>query len=39
LHGELITVAVGSFPYGISSDGTHVWVANDADNTVSEILP
>src|ERR1039458_7575746 len=31
------TISVGSGPYGISSDGTHVWVANDYDNTVTEL--
>ena len=24
-------------PYGVSSDGTHVWVANTSDNTVTEL--
>jgi hypothetical protein len=24
-------------PAGVSSDGTHVWVANDAGNSVSEL--
>ena len=31
------TISVGSFPYEITSDGTHVWVANNGNNTVSEI--
>ncbi len=31
------TVAVGTNPVGVSSDGTHVWVANYGANTVSEI--
>jgi len=31
------TIKVGSYPYAVSSDGTHVWVANVAENTVSEI--
>ena len=31
------TIPVGLAPYGITSDGTHVWVANDGDSTVSEI--
>ena len=31
------TIPVGSDPEGVSSDGTHVWVANDGDGTVSEI--
>ncbi len=31
------TIPVGSTPYGVSSDGTHVWVANWEENTVSEI--
>ena len=33
------TIPVGTDPYRVSSDGTHVWVTNDADNTVSEIAP
>lgn len=33
------TIAVGTNPNGVSSDGTHVWVANFSSNTVSEILP
>jgi YVTN family beta-propeller protein len=36
--GALIqTVSVGGNPDGISSDGTHVWVANYDDGTVSEL--
>jgi YVTN family beta-propeller protein len=31
------TIPVGSEPYGVSSDGTHVWVANFLSDTVSEI--
>jgi len=31
------TIPVGSDPEGVSSDGTHVWVANYAGDTVSEI--
>ncbi len=31
------TIPVGSGPLGISSDGTHVWVTNVFENTVSEI--
>ncbi len=31
------TIAVGSDPIVVSSDGTHVWVANAGDNTVSEL--
>ena len=31
------TITVGSEPYGVSSDGTHVWVANCGGDTVSEI--
>ena len=31
------TIRVGRHPYGVSSDGTHVWVVNDGRNTVSEI--
>ena len=31
------TISVGSAPYGITSDGTHVWVANNGNNSVSEI--
>jgi len=28
---------VGGGPIGVSSDGTHVWVTNEGDNTVTEI--
>jgi len=28
---------LGAGPWGVSSDGTHVWVANNDNNTVSEI--
>jgi YVTN family beta-propeller protein len=31
------TIPVGSSPWGVSSDGTHVWVANTQESTVSEI--
>jgi DNA-binding beta-propeller fold protein YncE len=31
------SIAVGDAPAGISSDGTHVWVANSGSDTVSEI--
>ena len=31
------TIKVGSDPYSVSSDGTHVWVANYGEDTVSEI--
>ena len=31
------TIPVGSAPEGVSSDGTHVWVANFGGGTVSEI--
>ncbi len=31
------TIHVGSYPYGVSSDGTHVWVTNQGEDTVSEI--
>jgi YVTN family beta-propeller protein len=31
------TIPVGPAPEGVSSDGTHVWVANFGGNTVSEI--
>ena len=32
------TIPVGTAPYGVSSDGTHVWVANQGDATVTELL-
>ena len=31
------TIPVGSDPFGVSSDGTHVWVANAGDGTVTEL--
>jgi YVTN family beta-propeller protein len=31
------TITVGKNPDAVSSDGTHVWVANEGDDTVSEI--
>ena len=31
------TIGVGSNPYSVSSDGTHVWVANTGSNTVTEL--
>ncbi|MGA2322041.1 MAG: YncE family protein [Solirubrobacteraceae bacterium] len=31
------TITVGSEPVGVSSDGTHAWVANAGSGTVSEI--
>jgi YVTN family beta-propeller protein len=31
------TITVGSDPRGVSSDGTHVWVTNTGEDTVSEI--
>ena len=31
------TIKVGSGPAGVSSDGTHVWVANCGGGAVSEI--
>ena len=31
------TIPVGKSPWGVSSDGTHVWVANWGDDAVSEI--
>jgi YVTN family beta-propeller protein len=33
----LATIAVGTTPDGISSDGTHVWVVNQNDGTVTEL--
>ncbi len=33
----LSTITVGSYPCGVSSDGTHVWVTNLADGTVTEL--
>jgi YVTN family beta-propeller protein len=39
--GVINTIPVGSYPFGVSSDGTHVWVANagsyPSKGTVSEI--
>ena len=35
--GVVQTIGVGSRPDGISSDGTHVWVSNSGDGTVSEL--
>src|ERR1700733_1833484 len=31
------TISVGAEPEAVSSDGTHVWVANSGSGTVSEI--
>ena len=31
------TIPVGNAPAGVSSDGTHVWVTNGNDNTVTEL--
>ena len=31
------TINVGDSPNGVSSDGTHVWVTNSEDNTVTEL--
>ncbi len=31
------TIPVGRDPWDVSSDGTHVWVANQNDNTVTEL--
>jgi YVTN family beta-propeller protein len=38
-EGVIRTIPLGtnSFPLGVSSDGTHVWVANFGEGTVSEI--
>jgi hypothetical protein len=35
--GVIRTIPVGSYPDGVSSDGTHVWVTNFYEDTVSEI--
>src|SRR6202049_430520 len=35
--GVIRTIHVGSEARGVSSDGTHVWVANGGEETVSEI--
>jgi YVTN family beta-propeller protein len=32
-----LAITVGQVPFGVSSDGTHVWVANESDNSVSEL--
>ena len=38
LTGAVIqTFGVGNRPGAVSSDGTHVWVANFNDDTVTEI--
>jgi DNA-binding beta-propeller fold protein YncE len=31
------TFAVGSLPNGIAFDGTHLWVANQGSNSVTEL--
>ncbi len=36
-EGVIRTIPVGGRPIAVSSDGTHVWVANSNDGTVSEI--
>ena len=33
------TKDVGGGPYDVAFDGTHIWVANDGDDTVSKIVP
>jgi YVTN family beta-propeller protein len=35
--GVIRTIPVGSLPEGVSSDGTHVWVTNEEEETVREI--
>ena len=30
-------IGVGDFPFGVGFDGTHIWVANFSDGTVSKI--
>ncbi len=35
--GALGLTAVGSAPFGVRSDGTDLWVANDLDGTVSRV--
>ena len=35
--GVIRTIHVGGAPVDVSSDGTHVWVTNTVENTVSEI--
>ena len=32
------TIAVGDSPYGVAFDGTHIWVPNLNDDTVSKIV-
>ncbi len=34
---QTITLAAGSDPSGISSDGTHVWVTNPGNSTLTEL--
>jgi DNA-binding beta-propeller fold protein YncE len=33
------TFPVGNHPVGIAFDGTHMWVTNENDNTVTELNP
>ena len=33
------TIGVGAYPYVVSSDGTHVWVANSGSASVTELNP
>jgi len=35
--GVIRTIPVGRYPAGVSSDGTHVWVTNTGEGSVSEI--
>src|SRR3989344_7889753 len=35
--GRKTTITVGTNPYGVSFDGTHVWVGNNNSNNVSKI--
>jgi DNA-binding beta-propeller fold protein YncE len=35
--GVIRTIPVGGGPYGVSSDGTHVWVTSGSGDAVSEI--
>ena len=35
--GCVSTISVGNGPLAVSSDGTHVWVSNNPDNTVTEL--
>lgn len=37
--GRAATIAVGDFPRGIAFDGTNIWVANIAGNSVTKIDP